>query len=45
MTVATAGCGLGAGPGTSDVTMTVTRDFGAQKVKAITESRSPDPRP
>ncbi len=36
-----AGCGLGAGPGTSGVRLTVTRDFGARAVGSVTERRVP----
>lgn len=39
--VALAGCGLGAGPGTSNVSLTVTRDFGARQVAAITKGKVP----
>jgi hypothetical protein len=41
MAATVAGCGLGPGHGTSDVTMTVTRDFGSHSVKAVTESKVP----
>lgn len=36
-----AGCGLGAGPGTSDVTLTVTRSFGAINVGRVIARRVP----
>lgn len=39
--VAIAGCGLGAGPGTSDVSLNVTRDFGSQPVGQATEKKVP----
>ena len=39
--VALAGCGLGAGPGTSNVSLTVTRDFGSHRVGAITKGKVP----
>ena len=39
--VVLAGCGLGAGPGTSNVSLTVTRDFGAGRVAAITKGKVP----
>jgi hypothetical protein len=39
--VALTGCGLGAGRGTSDVTLTVTRDFGTHRVAAITKGHVP----
>jgi hypothetical protein len=39
--VALAGCGLGAGPGTSDVTLTVSRGFGATRVGRLTEAHVP----
>ena len=39
--VATAGCGLGAGSGTGDVTLTVSRGFGAQPVAQLTVARVP----
>ena len=37
----TGGCGLGAGKGTSDVSLTVTRSFGSQPVGSITRSQVP----
>jgi Domain of unknown function (DUF4430) len=40
-TVAIAGCGLGAGRGTSDVSLTVTRDFGTEPVGSITQKHVP----
>jgi hypothetical protein len=40
-TVALAGCGLGAGNGTSDVAITVTRDFGTVPVGSAMERRVP----
>jgi hypothetical protein len=36
-----AGCGLGAGHGTSDVSLTVTRSFGTAKMAAITQNSVP----
>lgn len=39
--VAIAGCGLGAGPGTSDVTLNVTRDFGSQQIGQAVEKQVP----
>lgn len=36
-----AGCGFGPGAGTSDVTLTVTRDFGARPVFSITRGHVP----
>lgn len=39
--VAITGCGLGAGPGTSDVTLNVTRDFGSQPVGQAVEKKVP----
>jgi hypothetical protein len=39
--VASAGCGLGAGPGTSDVSVIVTRNFGSQPIGQATEKRVP----
>jgi Domain of unknown function (DUF4430) len=41
LTVATAGCGLGAGRGTSDVTLTVSRGFGSVRVAQLTVGRVP----
>ena len=38
---ALAGCGLGAGPGTSGVSLTVTHDFGSAAVGSRTEARAP----
>ncbi|MGO9899383.1 MAG: DUF4430 domain-containing protein [Solirubrobacteraceae bacterium] len=38
---ALAGCGLGAGPGTSNASITVTRDFGARSVGALTQKHVP----
>ncbi|MGH2915969.1 MAG: DUF4430 domain-containing protein [Solirubrobacteraceae bacterium] len=38
---ACAGCGLGPGRGTSDVTLTVTRDFGGSRIAALTRSKVP----
>jgi hypothetical protein len=35
------GCGLGAGKGTSDVSLTVTRSFGSQPVGSITRNQTP----
>jgi len=35
------GCGLGAGRGTSDVTLTVTRDFGGARLGSVTDKRVP----
>jgi hypothetical protein len=35
------GCGLGAGRGTSDASLTVTRDFGTHQVLSVTERRVP----
>jgi hypothetical protein len=35
------GCGLGAGPGSSDVSLTITRDFGARKIASITGGHVP----
>jgi hypothetical protein len=35
------GCGLGAGKGTSDVSLTVTRSFGSQPVGSITRNQVP----
>lgn len=35
------GCGLGAGPGTHDVTLTVTRDFGSRTVATVTRHQVP----
>lgn len=35
------GCGLGPGSGTSDVNLTVTRDFGARPVLSVTQQRVP----
>jgi hypothetical protein len=37
----TGGCGLGAGKGTSDVNLTVTRSFGTQPIGSITRSKVP----
>lgn len=37
----TGGCGLGAGKGTSDVSLTVTRSFGSQPVGSITRNQVP----
>lgn len=39
--VALTGCGLGPGAGTSDVNLTVTRDFGARSLGAITKRQVP----
>jgi uncharacterized protein DUF4430 len=39
--LAIAGCGLGPGKGTSDVTLTVTRNFGSATVGSFTEHRVP----
>ena len=39
--VVLAGCGLGAGPGTSNVRLTVTRDFGARGVATINKGSVP----
>ena len=39
--IALAGCGLGAGHGTSDVSLAVTRDFGSHQVGAITKGKVP----
>jgi hypothetical protein len=39
--LAPAGCGLGAGPGTSDVSLTVTRDFGRVEVGSVTQRHLP----
>lgn len=39
--IALAGCGLGAGPGTSNVSLTVTRDFGSHQLGAITKGKVP----
>jgi hypothetical protein len=39
--VITGGCGLGAGKGTSDVSLTVTRSFGSQPVGSITRNQVP----
>jgi hypothetical protein len=39
--VALAGCGLGAGPRTSNVSLTVTHDFGAQRVATINKGQVP----
>ena len=36
-----AGCGLGAGPGTSDVTLTVTHGFGTAQLGSVTDKRVP----
>jgi hypothetical protein len=35
------GCGLGAGKGTSDVSLTVTRSFGTQPIGSITRNKAP----
>ena len=35
------GCGLGPGPGTSNVSLTVTRDFGTRQIGSSTEHRVP----
>jgi hypothetical protein len=40
-TVALGGCGLGAGKGTSDVTLTVTRSFGASAIGSVTDAKVP----
>lgn len=40
-TAAIAGCGLGAGSGTSDVTLNVTRDFGSQQLGQVVEKKVP----
>ena len=37
----TGGCGLGAGKGTSNVSLTVTRSFGSQPVASITRTKVP----
>jgi Domain of unknown function (DUF4430) len=39
--VALGGCGLGAGKGTSDVSVTVTRSFGASAIGSVTKSKVP----
>ena len=39
--LALAGCGLAAGKGSSEVTLTVTRDFGAISVGSVFEHRVP----
>ena len=39
--IGVAGCGLGPGRGTSDVSLTVTRSFGAGQVGAITVHQVP----
>src|SRR5437763_9236411 len=39
--IALAGCGLGAGRGTSDVSLTVTRDFGSHQVGTISKGGVP----
>ncbi|MGO9959230.1 MAG: DUF4430 domain-containing protein [Solirubrobacteraceae bacterium] len=39
--LACGGCGLGAGPGTRSVSLTVTRNFGTTPVRAITDARVP----
>lgn len=39
--VAIAGCGLGSGPGTSDATLSVTRDFGSHQVGQAVEKKVP----
>ena len=39
--LALAGCGLGAGSGASDVSLTVTRDFGAQHLGQVSQGRVP----
>jgi hypothetical protein len=41
LTLAIAGCGLGPGRGTSQVTLTVTRAFGAMRVASIQQRRVP----
>jgi hypothetical protein len=38
---AIAGCGLGAGPGTSDVSLIVTRNFGSEPIGQVTEKQVP----
>lgn len=38
---ANAGCGLGPSAGTSKVTLTVTRDFGARRLGVVSEPRAP----
>ena len=40
-TIAIAGCGLGPRPGTSNVSLTVTRGFGSSSVAQLVESRPP----
>ena len=40
-TIAVGGCGLGAGRGTSGVTLTVTRGFGSHQIAAIDKSHVP----
>lgn len=37
----TSGCGLGAGKGTSNVSLTVTRSFGTQQIGSITRNKVP----
>ncbi len=39
--LACAGCGFGGGPGTSDVSLSVTRGFGAEQVRVRTEKKVP----
>ena len=39
--LAIGGCGLGAGPGTSDVTLNITRDFGSHPVGQVVEKKVP----
>jgi hypothetical protein len=39
LAVALAGCGLGAGPAPRAITLTVTRDFGAQSVRSLSPPR------
>ena len=40
-TLAIAGCGLGAGPGTGGASVTVTSDFGTQRIAALSVSHVP----
>lgn len=39
--IAVGGCGLGAGPGTGDVTLTVTQGFGARPIAAVSAAHIP----